>query len=289
MFGSIRTSRHLRYLGHAIFVCSIILGLFYNWFAVANRSNIFLYNHLGAQPFDTRTVSRYWMAGLVADGFVLIGYTLVNWFRARIGGVVFQNYRPPRWWWLWLISVLPIGIGIGYIVTTQNMPVMPVGIALKIIAVTLAGLIPALIPAQYAAESPARGLWAALAGAGLIPALLLLRILERVPDGDISIAMALAVGPGSTFVGALWLLGWMWWLAQRKIHISAAAILLSGICWSYLILPVVHYLLLTPAQHRYISVAENFFAETPLWQFIAILTAISLALIATHISNRRSL
>lgn len=284
-----KTSHHLTYLGHAVFVCSIILGLFYNWFAIANRSNIFLYNHLGAQPFDARTVSRYWMAGLVADGFVLIGYTFTNWFWARVRGIAFQSYCPPRWWRLWLISALPVGIGIGYIVTTQNMPVMPVTVALKIIAVTLAGLIPALIPAQFAVKSPARVLGATLAGAGLIPALLLLRVWERVPDGDISIAMALAVGLGLTFVGALWLFGGMWWLARRQIHISAGAILLSGFCWSYLILPVVHYLLLTPAQYRYISVAENFFAETPLWQFIAILTAISLAFITTHIRNRRPL
>lgn len=287
MLGSARLSRYLTYLGHAILVCSIILGLFYNWFAVANRSNIFLYNHLGAQPFDTRTVSRYWMAGLVADGVVLIGYTLVNWFWARIRGVVLQTYRPPCWWRLWLIVALPVGIGIGYIVTTQNMPVMPVGIALKIVVVTLVGLIPALIPAKFAAETPARVIWPTLAGAGLIPALLLLRVWERVPDGDISVTMASISGLGSTFVGAVWLFGVMGWLARRRIFVSAWAILLSGICWSYLVLPVAHYLLLTPVQYRYISVSENFFAETLFWQFIAMATAAGLSFTAAHIKNRR--
>ena len=45
----------------------------YYWFAVANRYVIFLHAHLDATPFDDVTRSRYWIAGLVASGIVMVG------------------------------------------------------------------------------------------------------------------------------------------------------------------------------------------------------------------------
>lgn len=56
---------------HAVPICLFILGLFYHWFAVADRYAVFLYEHLGATPFDDVTSSRYWMSGLVASGAVV--------------------------------------------------------------------------------------------------------------------------------------------------------------------------------------------------------------------------
>jgi len=53
---------------HALLIRGGVLALFYYWFVVANRYVIFLYMHLDATPFDERTRSRYWMAGLVATG-----------------------------------------------------------------------------------------------------------------------------------------------------------------------------------------------------------------------------
>jgi len=283
MLSSARTSRILTLVSHAVLVCGILLGLFYNWFAIANRSHIFLYNHLGAQPFDARTISRYWMTGLVADGFVLIVYTLVNWFWGRVRGIAFRPYQPPSWWLVWLTSAIPVSVGIGWIVTTQNIPTMPPSVAVKIVAAALIGLVPALMPARFAAISPALLMQVGLAGAGLVPALLLLRVWELVPIGDISVAMALTVGMGSTVAGAGWLFLVVRQLARRHISVSAWGILLGGISWSYLILPLVHYLLLTPSAYRYISVADNFFAETTLWQVVSWGVAIGLSFVATHI------
>ena len=61
---------------HAVPISLFVLGISYYWFAVADRYAIFLYGHLGATPFDEVTSSRYWMGGLVAAGFVLLGYAV---------------------------------------------------------------------------------------------------------------------------------------------------------------------------------------------------------------------
>ena len=61
-----------------------LLGLTYYWFAVADRYAVFLYEHLGATPFDAVTGSRYWMAGLIANGFVLVLYTATMWLSVEL-------------------------------------------------------------------------------------------------------------------------------------------------------------------------------------------------------------
>ncbi len=51
----------------AALIASVVLGLFYYWFVIVDRYVVFLYNHNGADPFESATISRYWMAGLVAS------------------------------------------------------------------------------------------------------------------------------------------------------------------------------------------------------------------------------
>ncbi|MGD2048280.1 MAG: hypothetical protein PVH03_02235 [Chloroflexota bacterium] len=68
----------------AILTVVIVAGLLYNWFALADRYVIFLYNHdmfpshTDTSAFSRVTSSRYWMAGLVASGVVMVLYTTVN-------------------------------------------------------------------------------------------------------------------------------------------------------------------------------------------------------------------
>ena len=93
-------------LAAAVPISLFVLGLFYHWFAVADRYAIFLYGHSApgiplAQPFDAMTRSRYWMAGLVAAGAVMVIYTAFNWTLGRLAIRRGQNYRPPAWWRVW--------------------------------------------------------------------------------------------------------------------------------------------------------------------------------------------
>jgi len=80
---------------YAALVVLFMLSLYYYWFALANRHTIFLYDHLGATPFDSRTVGRYSMTGTVAAGAVMVMYLFVNWLAGRISGLKYRIYRPP--------------------------------------------------------------------------------------------------------------------------------------------------------------------------------------------------
>jgi hypothetical protein len=128
-------------LFHAAPIAALLLGLIYGWFAIANRYHIFLYNHLGATPFDEVTRSRYWMAGLVAAGLVLVLYTPVNWVIGRLAGTRGRVYIPPAWWRVWLICLTPLTIGILLITMTCNAPTLPLTDALAVLAAARIGAV----------------------------------------------------------------------------------------------------------------------------------------------------
>lgn len=267
-------------LFHAALVCLFILGLFYYWFAIADRYAIFLYGHLGATPFDEVTGSRYWMAGLVACGAVMIGYAAANWGWACIR----SGYRPPAWRQVWLICVLPLTAGIIFITTHFNRPTLPLSNAAACVVATLAGLILALAAGNLAAQQPVELLWLAFDGAGLVPPLLLLRALELPQRGLINPGAAYLFALGSVGATIIWsgvMTGLRRW--QGKPWPSAKALLAAGFSLSYLLLPLVHHLFSTPREYRYISAASNFFAFNLLLQLAVFLIAGLLAMSITQL------
>jgi hypothetical protein len=249
---------------HAAGVCLLVLGLFYDWFAVANRSAIFLYGHLGAAPFDEFTSGRYWMSGLVASGVVLVVYTSGNWLLGRLVGLRYGTYCPPKWRQTWLLCVVPLGLGILTMTMTFNWPTLPWANALACVAATLLSLPLALAPSSLAAQHPAELGWRALYGLGLLPSLLLLRAIELPGKGFASAPAAYGVAFGGLLAGALWLAGLTWLRAKRRRPpIGSGQLLAAGLCLSYVLLPLIHHLVFTPPDYRYISTSSNFFAFDP--------------------------
>lgn len=273
-------------LVHSAPVSLFVLALFSYWFGIADRYAIFLYGHLGAGPFDPRTVSRYWMSGLVASGAVMVIYTYANWLWGRVCGIRGRPYRPPQGWRVWLVSLPLVVPGVLWITTHLNWPVLPFSLAVACAATTAAGLFLALIPARMAAERPGPFLWLAFAGAGLAPPLLLLRVVERLPRGGRAV-LYVGVAVAATLLGALWTLALAGVYARRRgAAWRASHLLVSGLCLTYLLLPLVHYLLLTPPEFHYISVADNFFASTFPGQMLGLAAAVGLAWGAVALQRR---
>lgn len=250
-------------LWHAIPVVLLIVALFYRWFAVANRFIIFLYGHLGATYFEEPTTSRYWMAGFVASGVLLVSYTAIH----AVGGA-WAHWRGrrismPGWWRVWVLCAGPLAVMVYRIARYGDIPHLPPLLALACVGSTLAGVALALIPARLAMHAPGEFVWRAVAGLGVTPALLLLRAVE-LPAADLLMpAVAYPLALGSTLAGALGS-GTVAWLYVRR-HRAAWAwynILVAALCWSYLLLPLVHHLFFTPAHYRYITTKSNFFAST---------------------------
>lgn len=268
----------------------LILGLFYYWFAIANRYVIFLYGHTAggilvssAQPFDEVTGSRYWMAGLVACAIGLVFYVPVCWLQGQVARWRQKPVVTSVWWQTWLLTALPIIIGIPAITMTVNRPTLPPTLAAACVVATLLGLVVLILAGNWAAHRPWDLLWLLIDGMGVMLVLLLLRVIELPSRG-------LSVSPTTVWIFAVGgLLGGTIWLAlmsllrrwRQTMTPSAIALFMAGAGLSYLVLPLVHFIFFTPLEYRYISTASNFFAFNWGLQIVTFIVAFGLAAAAT--------
>lgn len=271
---------------HALPVPVIVLALYYYWFAIANRYIIFLYYHdMGplvpdTSPFSPATGGRYWMAGLVAGGAVMLLYTLANWVAGRIA---------PAWWRVWVLSAGPLVVGIPLITMTLNRPTLPLQFALQSTLAALAGVALALLPGNLAGEKPAGLIWLALDGVALAPVLLLATALADVgrwwASGNMWRVWIVAGGISLGVVGLLIITLLRLW--RRTAMPGAAAIFTAGMCVAYLLLPLVHHLFVGLIEgYFYISTASNFFASSVPLQLATWLVAGLVALGVTRIRQK---
>lgn len=285
-----KNTRHIQWrlaLLEAVCISSVILGLYYYWFGLANRHIIFLYKHTpvgipSAQPFDEMTSSRYWMAGLVASGIAMALYTPICWLRGWLRGHL-KQWVPPPWWQIWLLVAFPLSLGIPAITMTMNQPTLPPALAFACVGATLAGLTIALLAGDWAARYPRSLLWLVADGLGLMPALLLLRAVELPARGlSVSPAMVWIIAIGGLLAGVIWLAGLSLVRFWRRTPMpSAGAIFLAGLGLSYVLMPLAHYWLGTPLAYHYITTASNFFASNWGLQLLALVVAFGLAALVT--------
>lgn len=250
----------------AALISLFLLSIFVYWFGIADRSVLFLYGHTAhgiplTRPFDAMTSSRYWMAGLVASGFVFVGYVGSNLIAGRSGR------RPPDWRYVWAWCVLPLLLGIPAITMTLNAPTLPLDLALACAGVTLIGLALALWPARIAAEQPQAFFWLMLDGVGLLPIFVVVRVLE-LPARGVSMPPTLAwvLALGSLLAAWFWWLG-IGWLRARVLAVrcppsTALQLYVAGCCLCFLLLPFAHYARGSDGYH-YITAASNVFAFDP--------------------------
>jgi hypothetical protein len=276
-------------LGHALPVMALVLGLFYRWLAIADRYILFLYNHnMGphypdTSPFSRVTASRYWMAGLVAAGAVMVLYATASWLLKRL----LRHYRPPAWWRVWVLCSVPLWVGIPLITMTANQPTLPLVHALRVTLAAWVGLALALMPGKLAAERPAELILLAADGAGLMTWMLStsnLEVLRRwwVSGNWYRLQMVFMV----IVLGLVLLLGVtvvrVW---RRALIPGAARMFTAGLCGAYLFMPLVHHVLYTDGYY-YITDSDNFSGNELPIQLAAWLSAALLALSAQRLRQR---
>jgi len=264
----------------ALAVAALILALFTYWFAVADRYEVFLYFHdMGphvpdTSPFSRVTSSRYWMAGLVTSGAVMLLYLIGNW----IVGRMVDTFHPPAWWRVWLASVPLLLVGLPAILMNVNAPTLPPLLALQVTVVTLAGLALALVPGELAARDPSRLLWLAADGWGLALILLTLSHME-----DFRLWLGMSSHWRLTWSLFLMLAGLAWLLLLSFIHArfriaveGTKDLILASFCVTYLFLPLVHHTVGTDG-YFYLTDSDNFFARSLGYQIWAWLIAVLIA------------
>ena len=148
---------------------ALVAGPYTYWSAVADRYIVFLYYHdMGPRvpdttPFSAVTSSRYWMAGLVAGGMVMMTYAAINWAVGRLAA----SYVPPAWARVWASSAIPLVIVLPAITMTVNSPTLPPLVAAQTTAAALAALAIALATGRMAARQPRELAWLGLDGLAL--------------------------------------------------------------------------------------------------------------------------
>jgi len=250
---------------YAVPITALLLGLMYYWFAIADRYVIFLYYHdMGplvpdTAPFSAVTASRYWMAGLVACGGVMVACTTIN----GAAGRVLSHYSAPAWWRVWAMCAVPLATGILAITMTANYPPLPFRNAASVTLATLVGLMLALMPGKMAAKRPGTFVLLAADGVGLM---FILLFLINVEDLGSWIARGRMVYVHMTIAGLIFGMFWLGAMSLVRVlwapksRASGGALFLSGLCVSYLLMPLVHHVLGTDG-YFYISDHDNFFAQ----------------------------
>ena len=276
---------------HALPITLLVLGLFYYWFAVADRCLVFLYEHnMGPRvpdtsPFSFVTSSRYWMAGLVASGAVMVFHAAANWVLKRWS----WSYRPPGWWRVWALCAVPVAIGVLWITMTVNRPTLPLGVALRSVLSTWIGLALALAPGRMAAERPGEFGLLVLDGTGLmcvltsVPGLEYLSYWRTTATGGVPQVrmMVLLVTAGLLLL----LAGTLWRLWRRTPIPQASRMYVAGLCVAYLFMPLIHHVWYTDG-YRYISDSDNFFTRNMVLQAATFGAAALLALGFTRLRQR---
>lgn len=269
----------------------IVLSLFIYWFTFADRHVVFLYGYdMGRQvpdasPFSEVTSSRYWMAGLVAAGAIMILYATANWLLGRRA----PRFDAPEWWRVWLLCVPLLLFGIPLITMTANQPTLPLKYAAQTTAAALIALALALSPGRMAANRSVDLIWLASDGFGLMMILLALpgfgylrQWLERGQTGYIVMMLA---GFGG---GLAWLI-MMTFLrsVRRRSSPTVGELLLAGFAVSYLLMPLFHHIFFTDG-YFYITDSDNFFDRNMVVQAFVWLVGFTVALVITRLRNHLS-
>lgn len=271
---------------HALPVTALVLSLFYYWFAIADRYTVFLYYHdMGpfvpdTSPFSSVTSSRYWMAGLVAGGVVMLLYAGISWLLARL----VRGYQAPRWWWVWAMIGAPLFIGVPLITMTVNEPTLPVWNAVQVTLATLISVGLALAPGRMAAECPGDAILLSLDGWAMAAVLLIASMLERVEwmlgRGATWPLLVVAAGLAGAIALLMIMTGIRVW--RRMVIPRASALFLAGLCVAYPLMVLIHHVGFTDGYY-YISDRDNFFSWSWVSQALAWLVAAAIAVGVTRL------
>lgn len=273
-----RWAKH-HYLLYGVPITILVLLLFFYWFRIANRSIVFLVDHdmgplvTSTAPFSYITRSRYWMAGFVASGAVMVLYLGIN----TVIRIFNRSYTPPTWQVVWVVPALAITVGIPLITTTTtHAPRLPFGFTLWVTAVALIGLALALLPGTLAGQRPFETALISVDGIGLSLVLIGASAIENIRDWldrgaqhfiVLSVVLILA-GIAITLV----MTGFRY--ALKTPPVPATTLFLAGICVTYPGLSILHHVMFTDG-YFYITDSDNFFARNlPLQVGIWIVTAI---------------
>lgn len=281
----------IRVLAYSIPICIIILALMYYWFAIEDRNSIFLYYHdMGAKvpdtsPFSFVTSSRYWMSGLVANGFVFLLYSFFTFIRLQFKGGFSQ---PDKLHVLYICAPILI-VGTLIITMTMNEPVLPFNHALKVALANLIGLMIALYTAQITSKNFLHNVFQVIDGFAIglmMNASTWLENIDTMPAWRVMVLLKIYMICFILII--ITSVGYIKTRKSQKVH----ALFLYCLAIGYLFGSLFHYLFGTDG-HYYITNSDNFFTRNIavqfiIWIFIFLLSYMIVKFRNGQIKNRRT-
>jgi hypothetical protein len=167
-----------------------------------------------------------------------------------------------------------------------NSPVMPFSIAIACVFAASAGLAIGLYSAEIFLSDTKKFFIIGIDGFALVPPLILILALGLPSKGILKMPVAIAISSVSVIFSLGWLLIITFLYKWKNITPAKGyEILISGLYFSYLVLPMVHYLFSTPPGNPYITSSDNFFPDS---FYLKILTWVTVLLIIFLASRFRT-
>ena len=266
---------------YSVIISIVIAGVFYYWFAAAERNYLFLYGHYGWRPFHRMTLGRYWMTGLVLSCFITFTYTAVNYILLYSAGFLKKSYRIPSWKAVWFLSQPVVLAGIP-VILNLNSPVIPADIIIICVTVISSGLALGLYCADILLHSIKKFIILSLDGIMLLPSLILMLSLELPAKGvlNMTYTAAIVIALGGIAVSFSGLIINSYFFKRKKITPGKNhEIILFSFFYAYIILPMAHYLFAAPPGNPYITTSDNFFPDNNMlklftWILVSFITFI---------------
>lgn len=237
-----------------ILVTVISLVVYFYLFGCADRKIVFLYEHLGLKPFDRMTTGRYWMTGLVLSGFLtnlyLISRLILKFIKKseKISSKIIVKY-----------SVIPLIIGVVLIIMNLGEPKLTFLIAISsALALTIGIAIGFSVVDDLIKDYRSTFIYL-ISGLGLVPFLILFRVLELPEKGILAMNISVLIIVISIVGGIFWLLISFQKFKQNRPRLTN--VIKGTLAIGYIGLPLLHYLIATPKGIPYITSADNFFAD----------------------------
>ncbi len=238
----------------SILVIVISLGTYSYLYSYADRKIVFLYEHLGLTPFERMTTGRYWMTGLVLSGFLSTLY-LVTQLTLRFT-IKSENIS---WKKIIKFSVIPLIIGVVLIIMTLGEPKLTFLIAISSALALTIGITIGFSVIDDLIKDYRQTIIYLIFGLGLVPFLLLFRVLELPEKGILAMKFCVLVIVISIVGGFFWLL--ISYRIFKHNRPSLTNVIKGTLAIGYIGLPLLHYLIATPKGIPYITSADNFFAD----------------------------
>jgi hypothetical protein len=262
------------------FVITVIsLSVYFYLFGYADRKIVFLYEHLGLTPFDSMTTGRYWMTGFVLSGFLTFLYLIAQFIKLFL--VKSANFS---WKTIIKFTWIPLSVGVIILTMTFGEPKMPFKIALSCAFALIIGLMIGFSFVDDLMTDVKSTFIYLIFSLGLIPLLLLFRVLELPEKGIIDLKIAVIVVLISVVGGFCWLL--IFYRIFKKNTPQVKNVIKGTLLIGYSGLPVIHYLFATPTGIPYITSSDNFFADSVILRLVNWVILILTVLLADKFAKK---